>query len=99
MNSYNKLILKIILLLCIPIFTLILSFIGIENGQTICLFHNILDFNCIGCGITRSIITFINGDFYKAINYNHNVIIILPLLIMIWLKQFFLLTDKLINNY
>ena len=76
MNSYNKLILKIILLLCIPIVTLIISFIRIENGQTICLFNNILGLNCIGCGITKSIIAFINGEFHQSINYNYNVIII-----------------------
>ena len=99
MNSYNKLILKIILLLCIPIVTLIISFIRIENGQTICLFNNILGLNCIGCGITKSIIAFINGEFHQSINYNYNVIIILPLLLFIWLKHFFILLTKVINNY
>ena len=68
--------------------TLMISYIGIENGQTICLFNNILGINCMGCGITKSIVAFINGDFHKSISYNYNVIIILPLLLFIWLKQF-----------
>jgi len=98
MNPYNKLIFKIILLLCIPIITLIISFIGIENRETICLFNNMLGLSCIGCGITKSIIAFINGEFHQSINYNYNVIIILPLLLFIWLKYFFKLLTKVINN-
>ena len=98
MSSYNKLILKIILLISIPITTLIITHIGIENGQTICLFNNILGVNCIGCGITKSIIALINGEFQQSINYNYNVIIILLLLLFIWLKQFFISITKVNNN-
>jgi len=98
MSSYNKLILKIILLIYIPITTLIITHIGIKNGQTICLFNNILGVNCIGCGITKSIIALINGEFQQSINYNYNVIIILPLLLFIWLKQFFISITKVNNN-
>ena len=99
MNSHNKLILKIILLICIPIIILITSFIGLGNGQTICLFNNILGVNCIGCGTTKSIISFMNGEFIQSFNYNYNIIIILPLLLFIWWKHFSTLMIKLINNY
>ena len=87
MNFYNKSIFKIILLLSIPIITLIMSFSKIDNGQTICLFNNILGIDCAGCGITKSIICAIKGEFQQSIQYNFNVIIILPLLLFIWMKQ------------
>ena len=89
MIIYNKFYIQFLLLALIPIITLIISYVGVENGPTICIFTNILGINCTGCGMTRAIITFINGDFNQAINYNFNVIIILPLLLIIWFKQFF----------
>jgi len=96
MSFYNKLILKIILLLCIPIITLIISRFNIENGETICLFNNILGVDCAGCGITKSITSFIKGEFHQSIKYNYNVVLILPLLLFIWMKQFLCYMRKLL---
>ena len=99
MNLNCKLFFKIVFLLSIPIITLIIRSVNIEDGQTICLFNNILGVNCYGCGITKAILAFLNGEFYKALNYNANVIFVLPVLMFIWFKQFAMLFSKHINHY
>jgi len=57
------------------------------NGSTICLFSNIFNIKCIGCGITNGVIEAINGNYSHAINYNFSVVIVLPLLIYLWFQQ------------
>lgn len=36
-----------------------------------CIFHEITGLNCPGCGITRMISSFVNGDFINGIKYNY----------------------------
>ncbi len=86
-------------MISIPFLTIIISYIGLGDGSTICIFKNVLGLDCFGCGMTRAIIAFIRGDFYQSINYNFNVIIILPLLLIIWFKQLLLSSMEVIKNY
>jgi hypothetical protein len=75
----------------------ILHFIPIcwLNGKhTICLFKNIFDRDCYGCGITRAILSILHFDLINAINYNKLVVIVFPLLVYIWTKTLI----KLWNN-
>ena len=95
----NNIYVKLLLLLSIPITTLIISYNGLGDGQTICLINNIFGIECIGCGMTKAIIALINGNFYQSINYNFNVIIIFPLLLTLWFKKLLLSYFELLNNY
>lgn len=75
----------------------VLYFIPLEwlNKQnTICLIKNIFGVECPGCGITRAIISAIQLDIIKAIDYNKIVIIVLPILIYVWVKNIILIYNK-----
>ena len=43
-----------------------------------CLFHEITDLYCPGCGITRLLFALLKGHINEAYNYNRLVFIILP---------------------
>ena len=88
---------SITLLFAYIILPIILFFIPLEwlNKQhSICLIENIFGFECYGCGITRAIISGVQLDFTKAIEYNKMVIIVLPLFIYEWFKNLKLIFIK-----
>jgi hypothetical protein len=88
---------NIILLFAYIILPIILFFIPLEwlNKQhSICLIKNIFGVECYGCGITRAIISSVQLDFTKAIEYNKMVIIVLPLFIYEWFKKLKLIFNK-----
>ena len=92
-NNYKN----IILLFAYIILPIILFFIPLEwlNKQhSICLIKNIFGVECYGCGITRAIISGVQLDFYKAIEYNKMVIVVLPLFIYEWFKNLKLIFNK-----
>ena len=88
---------NITLLFAYIILPIILFYIPLEwlNKQhSICLIKNIFGVECYGCGITRAIISGVQLDFTKAIEYNKMVIIVLPLFIYEWFKNFKLIFNK-----
>ena len=88
---------SITLLFAYIILPIILFFIPLEwlNKQhSICLIKNIFGVECYGCGITRAIISGVQLDFIKAIEYNKMVIIVLPLFINEWIKNLKLIFIK-----
>jgi hypothetical protein len=73
----------------ILILPIVLYFVPVEwlNKQhTFCLFKNIFGQECLGCGITRAVVSAIQLDFYVAYHYNKLVVIVLPLLAYVWMK-------------
>lgn len=73
----------------ILIFPVVFYFIPseiIESQKTICIFKNILNNECIGCGITRAVYWTLHFEFEKAYKLNKFIVIIFPLLAFIWLK-------------
>ena len=88
---------NITLLFAYIILPIILFFIPLEwlNKQhSICLIKNIFGIECYGCGITRAIISGVQLDFTKAIEYNKMAIIFLPLFIYEWFKNLKLIFIK-----
>ena len=88
---------NITLLFAYIILPIILFFIPLEwlNKQhSICLIKNIFGVECYGCGITRAIISGVQLDFTKAIEYNKMAIIFLPLFIYEWFKNLKLIFIK-----
>jgi hypothetical protein len=43
---------------------------NLENEQSFCPFKMITGFPCPGCGITKSIVFFYNGDVHKSLYYH-----------------------------
>ena len=89
-NNRNLLTLwsKLILLIGLPLVILILPYNLVFEGPTVCIFKNIAGYDCFGCGMTRGIYYFLKGDIIEATRYNWRVLLVCPLLIMLWLKQF-----------
>jgi hypothetical protein len=80
---------------------LILPFISLdwlEAGDTICIYKNLTDHECFGCGTTRSIVAISQLEFSKAFAHNRLVVIIAPLLFFVWIKRWYELVKKLTHN-
>jgi len=66
-----------------------------DNSFTFCLFKNITGQPCPGCGMGRSIIYLLHGDFETAFQLNSLVFVLLPILIMTWLGSIYMvIKDK-----
>jgi len=78
---------KLFGLLVFPILLYLIPLNWLNKQHSICLIKNIFGFECFGCGITRAIISAVQFDFKSAYNYNHLVIIVLPIFIYVWTKM------------
>lgn len=77
---------KLILLLIS--FLIIFLFLNKVFNFTIpCLFHEITNLYCPGCGITRMFLSLFKLDFYQAFRYNPLVFILLILSIVYFLVK------------
>ncbi len=77
---------KFIIWLGIPFLLLFLPIDFFDSGNSICPSQLILNKECPGCGITRSVQHAIHFDFKTSWNYNKLVVIVLPVLVFIWIK-------------
>lgn len=57
-------------MLAVPFFIMLTSHEHIETEQSLCPFKMVTGFPCPGCGITKSIIFFYQGDLLKSIEYH-----------------------------
>lgn len=85
MNRYLNFVYLIVLLL-IPIVLIILPANYFDQGQSICVSVLLFDKNCYACGMTRAVQHLIHFDFQQAYAFNKLVFIVLPLLIISYLK-------------
>lgn len=69
-----------------PLLLSVLPLRFILYSKSICIWKNLLGFDCIGCGITKSILLVFHLEFSKAYDYNKLVFIVLPILLIIWTK-------------
>ena len=77
---------KLILLLIS--FLIIFLFLNkVFNFSIPCLFHEITNLYCPGCGITRMFLALFKLDFYQAFRYNPLVFILLILSIVYFLVK------------
>ncbi len=57
-------------MLAVPFFIMLSSHEHIETEQSLCPFKMVTGFPCPGCGITKSIIFFYQGDLLKSLEYH-----------------------------
>ena len=61
--------------------------------DNICLFKFITGKPCFNCGMTHAFLSLLHFNFNKAYEFNHNVIIVFPLTVIVylysWLKYIF----------
>jgi hypothetical protein len=57
-------------MLAVPYLIMLTSNGHIESEQSLCPFKMVSGFPCPGCGITKSIIFFYEGDLYKSLYYH-----------------------------
>ena len=85
---------KVKLIILLVSFLIIFYFIG---PGIPCLFHEITNLYCPGCGITRMFLSLFKLDFYQAFRYNPLVFILLILGIIYWLIKIICQKFKNIN--
>ncbi len=90
----DKGMLVVYVLVPISIFLLPINFFD-SNSTIVCLSRLLLDTECWGCGLTRSVMHALHGDFAGAWNYNKLIILVLPLLIAVWAKNLWKILQRL----
>ena len=76
-----------LVLLSMPIILFLLSQQITPTNKSLCLFNNIFEIQCYGCGTYRAIMSFLNVEIINALNYNINILFVIPLLLYIWIKK------------
>lgn len=57
--------------------------------ENLCLYKFIFGKECINCGMTRACLSLIQGRYSLAIMYNWKSIIVLPLLLLFYIKWWY----------
>jgi len=66
----------------------------LETGQSLCPFKMLTGFPCPGCGITKSLVFFYEGDIYKSLSYH----ILGPFVVAFALLTIIVLSTELITK-
>jgi len=75
-------------LIVMPLVLIILPSTFFDNGDSICLSVLFFDSECYACGMTRSIQHLIHLEFTDAFHFNRLSVIVLPLLLISYIKEF-----------
>lgn len=74
-----------VFVISLPVLAVIFSQVAVNaNFKNFCLFRWIFHFECVGCGLTRAFAALCRFEFAKAYEYNHLIVIIVPILFIIW---------------
>lgn len=60
-----------------------------DSGKSVCVSVVLFNKKCYACGLTRATQHFIHLDIKKALEFNKLVIVTLPLLVYLMIKDFF----------
>ncbi|MDD3295396.1 MAG: DUF2752 domain-containing protein [Geobacteraceae bacterium] len=64
----------------LPVLFALLPTSYIDSLPDICLFRQLFNVECPGCGMTRAISSILHGDLGAAIRFNRSVLVVFPLL-------------------
>ena len=70
-----------------PIVLVIMPADFFDHGQSICLSQLFFDYQCPGCGMTRSIMHYIHGEFKTGYMFNNISVIVFPILVYLWVFE------------
>lgn len=56
------------------------------SHNSICLWKLLTGHECWGCGITRAFDALFHLRFHQAFEFNHFIIVIAPLMLLLWVK-------------
>jgi hypothetical protein len=84
----------LLLLVLAPLFLVLMPADYFDGGDTLCLYKNLIDFKCPGCGLTRGLMHLIHLDFESAWSFSPLAFVAAPVLAVVWLH----LLGKLINK-
>ena len=59
----------------------------LEDRVPLCLFRNVLGWECWGCGMTRAFFSLIHGHWEQAIRYNWRCVIVFPIIAYLCVKS------------
>lgn len=79
-------ILKRIFLVCLPFIGAVFANVAVlAHFKNFCLIKLLTHHECWGCGLTRAFAEFSRFHFIEAYNYNHLIIVIIPVLVLLWI--------------
>lgn len=85
----KRLITSLFVILCLILVFCVYYFVFLKYDFCIpCIFHEITNLYCPGCGITRMLFSLIKLDFYQAFRYNVLLFISLPFSIYVFADMF-----------
>ena len=91
-KKIHTIILKRIFVFSLPFLVITLANAAVSaNLKNFCLFKLLFHKECFGCGLTRAFAALSRFEFSKAYDYNHLIVIIVPILLIIW---FFLIKES-----
>jgi hypothetical protein len=95
-NKFKVQVKKALLLFIVagPFYLFFLPADYFDSGDTLCIYKNLFDFDCPGCGLTRGIMHLMHLDFKTAWRFSPLSFLVAPLLAMLWLH----LLAKLVNR-
>lgn len=77
----------LVLLIALPIILWFLPSNFFDHGKIIvCISRRFFNIECLGCGMTRSVMHFHHFEFQKAFDFNKGVIFVYPLIVWIWYR-------------
>ncbi len=81
-------IVRIIIFICLNLLLSILLYNIPSNAkflENICLIKLLAGRECWNCGMTRAFLSILHFDFHSAYAFNHNIIIVFPLTVGLYL--------------
>jgi hypothetical protein len=85
----NKRLIKILKCAGVLVIPVVLYFVPLDwlnNQHSICLYKNFTGHECLGCGMTRALISAVQLQFRSAYHFNKLFLIVLPILVYLWAK-------------
>ena len=79
--------LTIAALMGIPIALALVPLDLVSSGPTLCLYKRFTGADCMGCGMTRSMVSLFHLELGAAYDFNRGIIGVAPLLIWLWAKE------------
>jgi hypothetical protein len=92
-------LLKFAGLLIIPAVIYFVPLEWLKDQNSVCLYKYLTGNECLGCGMTRAILSALHLQFENAFYYNRLFLIVIPLLAYIWAKTLISLWFREVSSF